>query len=371
MKILALMDDPLITIKLKPAIILIVAVICFLASLLFFFFSWFRFRKQKGFAQDGLTSANSDNADLDEKRVDVMAGVPHEAETSSSGDQVGASPGTAPDEEVAISSAQLELKLTEMAADLSQTKAAVLELSHHFDVMSASMKDSIRSELSFLLQQDEQRKKEDKERRELEETRQHALEVEKSRAAHRENLQKRLGELEQSDILRIATATKGLLAELAGASPDRVGLAKNFSDYTQAATRAENLRADFARFESVSTASPTGAPEDIDIKFNSFERSIEDLDKAHREVWFTGLLEEASRYPILQDKVNELKQMLKVEEVEIEAGSMPRDLDDFEVVSADGLGKRPIITEVLENGYRLTDTGTVLKRPKVRVHFEV
>jgi hypothetical protein len=60
-----------------------------------------------------------------------------------------------------------------------------------------------------------------------------------------------------------------------------------------------------------------------------------------------------------------------LEEVEIATGSVHRDLDEFEVVSAEGRGNRAIISEVLENGYRLTETGTVLKRPKVRVHFEV
>jgi hypothetical protein len=347
MTILALIDDLQITIKLKTAIILAVALVCFLASIVLFLLSWFRVSGQRFRGQDSVADAKGANQD----------------EASAAGEAAS----TTPTEGVVTASASLESKLEEMNAQLSQTTAYVLELSSQVKAMTVSISD----ELIFRLQQKEEKRIEEETRWQLEAERQRAVGLEKGKVALRSRLQNRLGELaQQSEILQIAMVTKELLDELPENSIEKVHLVKTFTGYLQAATKAKDWQGKLSRTEPAPESQLQGNQNEIESEFESFEQLIEGLNRDHRPVWFTGLLEESGRYPSLQDKANDLKRLLKLEEVQIETGSVPRDLAEFEVVSADGRGKKPIISEVLENGYRLTETGTVLKRPKVRVHFE-
>jgi hypothetical protein len=345
MNILALIDNPQITIKLKTAIILIVALICFLASIVLFLLSWLRVRGQR---RQNSAAANAKSANQDE----ALAG--HAAsEVPTEGD------GIFPD--------SLELKLEGMIVELSQTKACVLELSNQIKTMTVSISD----ELIFRLQQEERKRNKEETYRQLEEERQRAEQLRGSKAARRETLHKRLTELgQQSEILQIAMATKELLDQLPENSTEKAPFVRAFAGYLETATKAEHLRLKLVGSQATSESQVNDSQNEIESEFDSLEQLIEDLNRDHRALWFTSLLEESTRYPTLRSKADDLKRLLKLEEVQIEMGSVPRDLTEFEVVSADGRGKRPIISEVLENGYRLTDTGTVLKRPKVRVHFE-
>jgi hypothetical protein len=228
--------------------------------------------------------------------------------------------------------------------------------------------------LGNLIQENEDLRKQESERilaeqaRRSEEESRQAEELRQQKIARLGAAQDRLSEALKSDLVRVAGLIHKVIDELMERAETKIDLADAFGKYLELDRQARELAERTNQFE---TSELLSQQTDIEREIESFEANLRDLEKEHRAAWFTDLLQETARYPSLHDQANELKQLLKLEEVQVQTGAMPDDLTELDVVSSEGRGSRAVISEVVENGYRLMETGTVLKRPKVRVHFEV
>jgi hypothetical protein len=257
---------------------------------------------------------------------------------------------------------QLEASMAQIQEELSEVRQTCVDVSDRLNLFS----DSLKAVLVNVLREEKQKERESEEQRQLEEQEQREQQVRlrheeivRGAREHFENLTK------EAEILQIATATRDLLQELSDTQPD---LGKNFPDYVVAADKAEALERAFA---DPNLLSSTNGGERLEAEITALAELVSDLAHCHRPAWFTSLLDQASKHPQLQLKADELRSLLKLEEVWVEPGSAPADLSEMDVVDSNGLGKTPVISEVLEHGYRLSDTGVVVRRPKVRVRFEV
>lgn len=101
-----------------------------------------------------------------------------------------------------------------------------------------------------------------------------------------------------------------------------------------------------------------------------FREKASRLSQNHRPIWFIPLLEKAAWVPALSEKAESLKSLLGIEDIPIQVGAEVRNIGDFDVIRTDGMGRRNVIDDVIERGYREKATGTVIKKPRVIIRLE-
>jgi len=230
--------------------------------------------------------------------------------------------------------------------------------------------EAIEKQLKRLLKEEAQQRREDEARKQQDEQQRIEQDRRNKREAARDQIARRLDLGSNSNIFRVSALTKELLKNLKAAAGNSSHLEKNFARYLDVATKADELSSKLNSFDDVPQHYLDDPRHGIETELELFEESIESLAKAHRVVWFTSLLEEACRYAVLESQTDALRQLLNLELIEVVPGTTHLELQDFEVVSTDGMGRNSIISEVLENGYRSTESGALVKKPKVRVRLQ-
>jgi hypothetical protein len=176
----------------------------------------------------------------------------------------------------------------------------------------------------------------------------------------------------QSDTFRIASLTIKLTEELQNKSGEHEPSAVALPQYLDLVAKADGVRSKLDGFGNKGTA------EEVEHDLKELERACDELDGfGTKPALFIGLLEEASRHQTLQDKADELKRLLNLEDITVEPGSQlePKDMGvtvkpvDAPIIGSSG-GTRMIVQEVVERGYRLKDNGLVIRPAKVSVRLE-
>jgi chromosome segregation ATPase len=327
MKILALIDDLFVTIKFKTALLLLGSLAAFVASVALFVISLIKFRRKQ------------------EPTLDAA---------------------TATETKTTPTAKEAEATLESLRTQLTEATKAIRDLSTQVDSMSKSMEQARTDRTEKVKQRAQaiQQRRIEQEREEAEKQRHRRLSVLK-------RAQNELSGTQDSEVVQVAIATNDLLSRLIEQPHANGELTETFKDYVAVANKATELAGRLAQLDGSQPDYSQDILDELEGEMKSFLATVQELEKNHRVACFTDLLEEVGRYSSLKDSAVELKRLLKLEEVKIQAGSMLQDLKEFEVVSAEGLGDRAIVSEVLANGYRFVETGTMLKRPRVRVHFEV
>lgn len=176
----------------------------------------------------------------------------------------------------------------------------------------------------------------------------------------------------QSDMYGIASLVKELNDDLPTATDGQPSYAEALPPYLSFVSKAEEVRSKLSDFDGHEGNQPDGAADALEAGLKELEASAGSLSESHNAVWLISLLEEAGRQSPLREKADRLKQLLNLEDVTVELDTEVgvKDLQSLEPVEYRGEGKRPFIQEVLEGGYRLKDSKTVIKQPKVIVRLE-
>jgi len=174
----------------------------------------------------------------------------------------------------------------------------------------------------------------------------------------------------KSDLYAIATLVKQLTDELEGTSPGQYSVPEALPPYLGFVASAENVRSQLSKLNGRPGATPPDGLSDVEINLKALEEQFDNLSRSHKAIRFTSLLDEAGRNAAARDKAEQLKELLNLEEVSVEPGAEMENLDSLKVEGTVGTGKRLFIQEVLERGYRLKDSKTVIKQPKVIIRME-
>lgn len=404
MSIELLKDELRIVITLYPLVVLLASVLFFVASAAIFFY-------QSRFGRRGREKSGTDDTQLPEERAGGQ-------EERVDGDDRATST-LLPEEEMKATNKREEItkediveavkqELAPLNAQLEQLKGSLEALSKDGEEEADENKDAppveneksigdlygllenirerlaelcdgiknlpgqLQEELKRQKQSEKQQKQADLQRRREERERKKQLESESRRETLHSELSRRFGQItEQSDIYRIAALTKDITGALQQASGDQESFSKNLQQYLQLVDRAEEARVKLNGFNDLDNSSQTTLNE-LESEISSLEKSLDDLERSHKALWFITLLEESSRHTSLQGQVDDLKQLLNLEDICVEQGMRPQDkeLQDLDVKRLIGSGNTSVIHEVLERGYRVKDTDVVIKKPKVIVRLE-
>jgi hypothetical protein len=258
-------------------------------------------------------------------------------------------------------------QIESLADRMTKLEEEVSKVASGLDGLNASIRADLKTyfeELAIARKEEETRRKQHEER-----ARQELLK--NTREVLHFRLSERLNKLyEHSNVLRVSLLTDEIISELRAGSEITPPPEKVLYPYLEVSDQTRKLTGKLDHFDELPQLYLDDKEQGIEAEFELFERSIDKLEKAHRVVWFTNLLEEVRRHAGLELKADQLRGLLNLELVDVVLGSTPHDLQDFEVVSADGMGRQSVISEVLENGYRLKDGGAIVKKPKVKVRLE-
>jgi hypothetical protein len=231
----------------------------------------------------------------------------------------------------------------------------------------------VRDELSNYQRQEEDRKMIQEQSRQEEDKRKAAEILSKKKEELRTDFIKRLNDLSKSSkLIQISTLARHMTNELKTASNGSLQFEKGLPPYLQLASKVEEVKKKLESIDGSSHLALQEANKQMRDEFELLEKLYESLSRYHNETLFIDLLEEAARHPNLFTRTEDLKKLLDLEEVKITPGTEPdpQILDEIEVEATEGYGTRTIISEVLENGYRLKESGTILKKPRVKVRLE-
>lgn len=231
----------------------------------------------------------------------------------------------------------------------------------------------VRNEMARYKRQEEERKMIEEQRIKEEELQKKTAHLNSKKQDLREGFIKRLEELEKrDDLIEISNLTRKIIDQLRQASSDPSQLEKDFLPYLRMIPQVETLRQKLESFDGSSFLALEEKEKEIEEEFEFLETSHKNLSKYHSVAWFFDLLAAASQHASLRSETDELKRSLGLEDVLITPGTEPepQDMDKIEVETTEGYGPKTIISEVLENGYKLRGSGTILKKPRVKVRLE-
>jgi hypothetical protein len=260
----------------------------------------------------------------------------------------------------------------ETAPELHSNLNQVINQISGMSQVLGEMPVKVRDEMVSYKRQEEARKLIEEQRIKEEKLQKSAALLNRRKQELREGFLNRLEVLEtQGDLIEISTLLKQIADELQPAASNSSQLEK-VSPYLRVASQVEKLKQKLESFEVSSFFDLDATEKEVEGEFGVLEISIKSLSDYHSARWFFDLLAEAAQYPTLRSKMEDLKRLLNLEEVEIIPGTEPepQDMDKIEVEVTEGYGSRTIISEVLENGYRLKESGTILKKPRVKVRLE-
>ncbi|HKZ40609.1 MAG TPA: hypothetical protein VJ044_06575 [Candidatus Hodarchaeales archaeon] len=171
-------------------------------------------------------------------------------------------------------------------------------------------------------------------------------------------------------IIDIASSTRELLSSLKTQMKDWEVLAKNYAEYLKLDKQWEELNNLQSKLSEHPHMVQSELPEQLNKRIREIESLGHALTKNHRTVWFTALLDEASRFPSEQEKTLRLKGLLNLEEISLSPGQEIKNPRDVDVIGVEGTGDRTIVKEILQKGYQERTSGLVLKKPKVTVRLD-
>jgi hypothetical protein len=215
------------------------------------------------------------------------------------------------------------------------------------------------------------RRQSEAERRAREEERRAREEDESRRESQQADFRKRFEAVtRESDMYGIAALVKELADDLQAATASQPASAETLPPYLNFVSKVEAVAGTLSDFNGRADHRPDGAA--LAAALDDLENASEILRGWHNASWLIGLLEEAGRQPSLRDKADRLKQLLNLEDVSVELDTEvgPRELKCLQVEGYVGSGPHPFVHEVVEGGYRLKDSKTVVKQPKVIIRME-
>jgi hypothetical protein len=218
-----------------------------------------------------------------------------------------------------------------------------------------------------------QRQREEQFRREREEAEsQRRDEVERKKQGLRNDFRQRLEDLRKSDLVQTSLVTSQIANSLKQDSPEPLGFEDLLPPYLRLLTAEKGVYQELSRPDLFADDDLDGATQRMESRFKEVEAAREDLERKHKPAWLVDLLEKARGHHHLEERAQRLKELLNLEDVPVDVGTEleARHMDDLEVVEARGYGKRKIVSEVLGNGYRLKETGAVVRKPRVVVSLE-
>jgi hypothetical protein len=228
--------------------------------------------------------------------------------------------------------------------------------------------------------QEERRRSEESQRQKEEQLRQAREEDERRRRDEaerqsrelRDGFMRRLEDLGRSDLMRASMLTVQIAKGLKQVSPEPRGLEDLLPPYVRFIQAMQDALSELNQPNLFAGGDLDGAAKRIEAKFEEIEAAREDLEGKHQPAWLVDLLEQARGHRHLESCVQHLKELLDLEDVPVSVGTEleARHMDDVQVVEAKGYGKRTIVSEVLGNGYRVKETGTVIRKPQVVVNLE-
>lgn len=182
----------------------------------------------------------------------------------------------------------------------------------------------------------------------------------------------RLAELHTSDLMQTSLLTKRIADGLNNDQSEPARFEDLLPPYTRLIAAADDVRRELSRPDFFSGDDLDGAAARAEGKFKEVEAAREDLERKHKPLCLVDLLEKASGYQGLEESANNLRELLNLEEVPVSVGTEPeaQQMEELDVVARKGHGGRIIISEVLDKGYRLKETGAVVRKPRVVVSLE-
>jgi hypothetical protein len=231
----------------------------------------------------------------------------------------------------------------------------------------------IETERAQQKQDEMQRRQTTKQQRQEEKKRKEQLEMESRREALQSELARRFDAVtKQSDIFCIANLTKDITEELLNVSAYQDSISNSLPKFLELIAQAEDVRRKLDDLESHGDQSTQLMGEGLESEFKSLEETSAELTKSHRPAWFINLLAESSRHPSLQEKTENLKQLLKLEDICVEPHTELNndELGNMDVKDFVGHGNKPFIDKVLEKGYRVKDSDVIIKKPRVIIRLE-
>jgi len=198
-------------------------------------------------------------------------------------------------------------------------------------------------------------------------------ELENRRALLRNELVDRFeGITRHSALFDIASLTRSITDELQKVCTNSEFIENSLPQYLQLISKVDETKSKFEEFKRRGEGREQVAPADLDDEAKSLEKSLEDLTDVYKPGWFISLLDEASGYSSLQHETDSLKDVLGLEDICVEPGTVPKpkDLEGLDVLTIIGNGDRTVIADMIERGYRVKGGGIVIKKPKVIVRLE-
>lgn len=217
------------------------------------------------------------------------------------------------------------------------------------------------------------RQKEEQVRREREEVeKKRRGELEQRKRARRDGFIRRYEELRKSDLMQASVLTMQIAQGLKRDSTEPLGFEDLLPPYARLIEAANGVLRELKRPDLFAGDDLEDAAGGVEARFEEVEAAWQELETKHKPAWLVDLLEKARGHGHLEERAQQLKELLDLEDVAVSIGTEleARHMDDVEVVEAKGYGKRKIICEVLGNGYRVKETGMVIRKPQVAVRLE-
>lgn len=227
---------------------------------------------------------------------------------------------------------------------------------------------------------EERRRREDEQRRAQEEQRRARAEAER-RARDEEERQRRelhegfirrLEDLRRSDLMQASLLTVQIADGLKQGAPERQEFEDLLPPYARFISAVDEARSVLKDPNCFAGEDLGDASRRVEAKFEGIEAAREDLERKHQPAWLLDLLERARGYQQLEERAQRLKELLHLEDIPVSVGTEleAAHMDDFQVIEAKGYGTRKIVSEVLGNGYRVKETGAVIRKPQVVLSLE-
>src|SRR5438094_5988058 len=188
---------------------------------------------------------------------------------------------------------------------------------------------------------------------------QRAVEAREDRSRARAALDERLREPQLARPLTLAVAVDHAIATL---EREGVEVDGDFSSYRSLARDVTRLR------QAAETTGTNG--EQLGASLDRVAQRAAALTEEHRPLLLLDIVDRLARKQSLRSELQALLRALGLEEVPVQIGSLLREVSDLDVVGTEGTGQRPLIDALVLHGYRSTENGVVVRRPRVRVRLQ-